>query len=171
MAGMVLWINIRASLTCEKLVTYWPQHSFLGLLNLGDGTCIASRGSLATEGAWLWGLKDWIDRRLDVELLRGLTGNAGISRCSQPSRPCSGQGSRSNGRPAQAFSHEMWRLRSKGGGHHTGESHVSSGLSQAARGCKGLELQCISFLQCFLHGSFSLISPASESSVGLKLAS
>ncbi|CAE7947457.1 selD [Symbiodinium sp. KB8] len=72
MAGMVLWINIRASLTCEKLVTYWPQHSFLGLLNLGDGTCIASRGTLATEGAWLWGLKDWIDRRWMWNYFEGL---------------------------------------------------------------------------------------------------
>ena len=37
--------------------------SFLGLLNLGNGSCIASRGTLATHGTWLWHLKDWIDRR------------------------------------------------------------------------------------------------------------
>ena len=72
MAGMVLWLNIRACLTGEKLVTYWPQHSFLGLLNLGDGRCIASRGTLATEGAWLWGLKDWIDRRWMWNYFEGL---------------------------------------------------------------------------------------------------
>lgn len=63
MAGMALWINISATLRGEDLVTYWPQGSFLGLLNLGDGSCIASRGALAMEGAWLWELKDWIDRR------------------------------------------------------------------------------------------------------------
>lgn len=63
MAGMTLWLNLRATLRGEKLVTYWPQVSFLGLLNLGDGSCIASKGSLAMHGQWLWELKDWIDRR------------------------------------------------------------------------------------------------------------
>eukprot|EP00435_Cladocopium_sp_Y103_P051983 s1777_g16.t1 len=63
MAGMTLWLNLRATLRGEKLVTYWPQVSFLGLLNLGDGSCIASKGPLATHGQWLWELKDWIDRR------------------------------------------------------------------------------------------------------------
>lgn len=63
MAGFTLWVNIRATLLGEQLVTYWPQSAFLGLFGLGDGNCIASRGALATEGAWLWELKDWIDRR------------------------------------------------------------------------------------------------------------
>ena len=44
------------------LMVVW-QVSFLGLLNLGDGSCIASKGSLAMHGQWLWELKDWIDRR------------------------------------------------------------------------------------------------------------
>ncbi|CAJ1358167.1 unnamed protein product [Effrenium voratum] len=72
MAGMVLWINLRATLRSEKLVTYWPQQSFLGLLNLGDGSCIASRGSLGAQGEWLWGLKDWIDRRWMWNYCQGL---------------------------------------------------------------------------------------------------
>ncbi|CAK9089316.1 unnamed protein product [Durusdinium trenchii] len=72
MAGLVLWINLRATLRGEKLVTYWPQSSFLGLLNLGDGTCIASRGVLAAKGAWLWHLKDWIDRRWMWNYFEGL---------------------------------------------------------------------------------------------------
>lgn len=63
MASMALWHNVRATLNGEKLITYWPQGSFLGLLGLGDGTCISSRGTLAIEGRWLWDLKDWIDRR------------------------------------------------------------------------------------------------------------
>lgn len=63
MAGMALWHNVRATLNGEKLLTYWPQGSFLGLLGLGDGSCICSRGDLAIEGRWLWELKDWIDRR------------------------------------------------------------------------------------------------------------
>eukprot|EP00434_Breviolum_minutum_P025446 symbB.v1.2.022485.t1/scaffold1990.1/size93476/4 len=72
MAGMTLWINLRATLRGEKLVTYWPQVSFLGLLNLGDGSCIASRGTLATHGTWLWHLKDWIDRRWMWNYFEGL---------------------------------------------------------------------------------------------------
>jgi len=63
MAGVALWVNICATLRAEKLVKYWPQRSFLGLLSLGDGTCIASRGSLSMQSEWLWHLKDWIDRR------------------------------------------------------------------------------------------------------------
>eukprot|EP00929_Paragymnodinium_shiwhaense_P108538 TRINITY_DN74860_c0_g1_i1.p1 TRINITY_DN74860_c0_g1~~TRINITY_DN74860_c0_g1_i1.p1 ORF type:complete len:936 (+),score=227.58 TRINITY_DN74860_c0_g1_i1:109-2916(+) len=63
MAGLTLWYNIRATLRGEKLVTYHPQSSFLGLLGLGDGDAIASRGTLATQGRWLWELKDWIDRK------------------------------------------------------------------------------------------------------------
>lgn len=72
MAGMTLWNNIRATLRGEKLVTYWPQSSFLALLGLGDGTCIASRGNLASEGKWLWELKDWIDRRWMWNYFEGL---------------------------------------------------------------------------------------------------
>ncbi|CAK9045054.1 unnamed protein product [Durusdinium trenchii] len=84
MAGLVLWINLRATLRGEKLVTYWPQSSFLGLLNLGDGTCtwapadrteqrsIASRGVLAAKGAWLWHLKEsWCTSWNDGERRRG----------------------------------------------------------------------------------------------------
>jgi len=36
---------------------------FLGLLGTGDGNCIASKGSMALEGRYLWELKDWIDRK------------------------------------------------------------------------------------------------------------
>lgn len=60
--GPPLERNLRAALLGQPLVEYVPQASFLGLIGTGDGSAIASRGSLALrETRWLWELKDWID--------------------------------------------------------------------------------------------------------------
>ena len=58
---LVFWMSKEPSEFFRKKIA--TQVSFLGLLNLGDGSCIASKGTLATQGQWLWELKDWIDRR------------------------------------------------------------------------------------------------------------
>lgn len=42
--------------------TYQPQSRFLCLLATGNGRAIASRGDLGVEGAWVWRLKNNIDR-------------------------------------------------------------------------------------------------------------
>eukprot|EP00913_Durusdinium_trenchii_P002509 g2320.t1 len=81
MAGLVLWINLRATLRGEKLVTYWPQSSFLGLLNLGDGTCIASRGDWI-DRRWMWnyfeGLPEMPSARVDVRAAKALGDQAEV---------------------------------------------------------------------------------------------
>jgi selenide,water dikinase len=59
----VLWENLRLLLAEEPLEVWRAQHSFLSLLNTGDGQAILSYHGLATRGAWCWRLKDWIDRR------------------------------------------------------------------------------------------------------------
>ena len=60
--GPPLTANLRHSLLGRPLQPFTPQSSFLGLIGCGDGECVASRGRMALEGAWLWTLKDWIDR-------------------------------------------------------------------------------------------------------------
>jgi selenide,water dikinase len=40
-----------------------PQARHLALISTGERYAIASRGPFKFEGAWVWTLKDWIDRR------------------------------------------------------------------------------------------------------------
>jgi len=61
--GPVLVANLRARLMGHPLEAYYPQRDFLSLLNLGDGRAIGSKWGASFEGAWVFGLKDWIDRR------------------------------------------------------------------------------------------------------------
>mmetsp|Transcript_19625 Transcript_19625/g.34920 ORF Transcript_19625/g.34920 Transcript_19625/m.34920 type:complete len:889 (+) Transcript_19625:17-2683(+) len=47
----------------KALLRFKPQSNFLGIIGTGTPLCIASRGSMALEGEWLYKLKDWIDRK------------------------------------------------------------------------------------------------------------
>jgi len=46
-----------------EMIPFEPQTSFLGLIGTGAPYCVASRGEMVLEGAWLWDLKEWIDRK------------------------------------------------------------------------------------------------------------
>ena len=61
--GPVLWENLRRILSGAPLRRYRPQADFLRLLNAGEGRAIGEWRRLSFEGAWVWRLKDRIDRR------------------------------------------------------------------------------------------------------------
>jgi selenide,water dikinase len=62
-AGPYLAENLRRALAARPLRRAIPQRRALALIGTGDGRAVASRGAFAAEGAWLWRLKQWIDRR------------------------------------------------------------------------------------------------------------
>ena len=61
--GPPLADNLWRALSGQPLAPFVPQRKFLSLISTGDRCAIASRGRLAAQGATLWHLKDWIDRR------------------------------------------------------------------------------------------------------------
>jgi selenide, water dikinase len=61
--GPPLADNLRCALAGAPLVPFRPQTKFLSLISTGDRSAVAWRGGWAAQGAALWHLKDWIDRR------------------------------------------------------------------------------------------------------------
>ncbi|MDB5599152.1 MAG: hypothetical protein JWN71_1196 [Xanthobacteraceae bacterium] len=62
-AGPPLADNLRYCAQGEPTKPWRPQSRHLALISTGERYAVASRGWLKAEGAWLWRLKDWIDRR------------------------------------------------------------------------------------------------------------
>ncbi|MBV8779152.1 MAG: selenide, water dikinase SelD [Alphaproteobacteria bacterium] len=62
-AGPPLAANLRRTLAGQALQRAVPQRRALALIGTGDGRAVASRGAFAFEAAWVWRLKQWIDRR------------------------------------------------------------------------------------------------------------
>ena len=61
--GPVLARNIQSFMESRPPVPYKPQASALALLMTGTRNAVTSRRHIAFHGAWVWRLKDWIDRR------------------------------------------------------------------------------------------------------------
>ncbi|MEM7410231.1 MAG: selenide, water dikinase SelD [Myxococcota bacterium] len=61
--GPVLDANLRARLRGGALQRYRPQRDFLALLNTGNREALGAKWGFTAQGARVWRLKDWIDRR------------------------------------------------------------------------------------------------------------
>ena len=55
--------NLLRVLQNQPLMTYTPQKSWLALISTGDQYAVASKGSMACWGNWVWRWKNWIDQR------------------------------------------------------------------------------------------------------------
>jgi selenide,water dikinase len=62
-AGPPLAANLAQRARGKALRRWRPQRRHLALISTGERYAVASRGPLHAEGAWLWTVKDWIDRR------------------------------------------------------------------------------------------------------------
>ena len=62
-AGPPLAANLARRARGKALRPWRPQRQHLALISTGERYAVASRGRLKAEGAWIWTVKDWIDRR------------------------------------------------------------------------------------------------------------
>lgn len=61
-AAPVLLHNLRAALSGGPMRRFQPQRDYLKLVSTGGRHAVADKAGLRLEGAWLWRLKDRIDR-------------------------------------------------------------------------------------------------------------
>ena len=59
----VLYDNLCAILSGRRLRAYRPQRDYLKLVSTGGRTAVADKRGFSAEGAWVWRLKDRIDRK------------------------------------------------------------------------------------------------------------
>lgn len=55
--------NLRRVIAGQPLIRYRPQRDAMYLLSTGERYAIGTRNGITFGGAWVWKLKDWIDRR------------------------------------------------------------------------------------------------------------
>lgn len=61
--GPLLADNLRRFATGRRLRRFRAQRHALAIIGLGAGNAVASRGRYYASGAWVWAVKQWIDRR------------------------------------------------------------------------------------------------------------
>jgi selenide,water dikinase len=61
--GPPLAENLRRALVGKAPEPFVPQSRYLSIIGTGDGRAVATRGSWAIEGTWVWRWKDHVDRK------------------------------------------------------------------------------------------------------------
>jgi selenide,water dikinase len=119
--GPPLTENLRRAARGEPLRPFRPQRRTLALISTGRRHAIASRGTLALSGDWVWRIKDWIDRRWmrRYQELPEMAGNAGDGTGTMH---CGGCGAKV---PAATVRAVLARL-----GARTADAHVALGLAR-----------------------------------------
>ncbi len=74
-AGALIAANLTRLVAGRRPVARSPQREALALISTGDRYALGTRNGLTVEGAWVWRLKDAIDRRF-VARFAGLTTGA-----------------------------------------------------------------------------------------------
>ncbi|MGI9332183.1 MAG: FAD-dependent oxidoreductase, partial [Gammaproteobacteria bacterium] len=106
--GPPLYRNLRRAALGKPLQPFAAQRNFLSLISTGNKYAVASRADWALEGAYLWRLKDWIDRRFmakfgdlpempeeaGAKIARGLAGREVIKEISALAMRCGGCGAK-----------------------------------------------------------------------------
>ncbi len=61
-AAPVLHHNLRAALAGQRLRAFRPQRDYLKIISMGGKLAVAEKFGLVAQGAWVWRVKDRIDR-------------------------------------------------------------------------------------------------------------
>ncbi len=98
--GIPLAQNLSRMLKNRPLKAFKPQKQFLSLISTGERYAVASKGDWSFEGAWLWHLKNWIDKRFMrqfsvlPEMIVTLSDESDIEKIGIPAMRCGGCGSK-----------------------------------------------------------------------------
>jgi selenide,water dikinase len=129
-AGPPLAANLARRARGEKLRSWRPQRRHLALISTGERYAVASRGPFKAEGAWLWTLKDRIDRRwLDMYRDPPPMRRVAVASAPEPEMRCGGCAAKVGPLPLSAA---LARLPPPSDGKAAATSIASAGPEDAA---------------------------------------
>ncbi|KAA6421181.1 MAG: water dikinase [Trebouxia sp. A1-2] len=136
--GPPLTDNIRRFLQGENLKAFKPQTSWLSLITSGSKYAVATKGWFCLEGAWLWPVKDYIDRKFMSMYSTGLDQmEAKMAASAKPTSKAKEQGVAAAAGPEALAAVSAAKMRCGGCGGKVGASILSRVLQRLPR-CKSI---------------------------------